>query len=57
MISIATMKPMIGDVTIGSTTLGQRPTCLSPSIRDQCSTCQCPSEVASAAPHRPPMSA
>ena len=52
------MRPSSGDVNIGRTTLGQRPT-LAPlaSFADQIRTPQSPFAVARAAPQSPPMRA
>ena len=51
-------KPIRGEVIIGSTTLGQSPVAAPlASVAAQRSTFQFPSAEASAAPHRPPMSA
>ena len=52
-------KPATGEVTIGSMTFHKRPWFLvqSPTVCDQISACQSLSAAASAAPHRPPISA
>src|SRR6187551_2478713 len=51
-------KPTTGEVNIGSTTLGHRPVAAPlASVADQTSTDQLPFAVASAAPHKPPISA
>ena len=51
-------KPSSGEVIIGSTTLGHRPAAAPlASVVAQISTCQLSLAEASAAPHRPPMSA